>query len=192
MSQTTLEHDAAPEAGESGGSGLARSLVRVVILSVIVTILVAGVYLLFNGRGSSDPLAAQGTGATGATGAGAKGGAAAGAKGGNAAKAAAAEEPPTYAELAAKAADKILADVDAGERRAALVKYLKKVDIKITSASSPATAATTACDFLADGTSPKKLRDEVARGGGFTKEQSEAFLLGAATLYCPKYAKDFR
>ncbi len=58
--------------------------------------------------------------------------------------------------------------------------------------SSPATAATTACDFLGDGYAANKLVNQVAAGGGYTKEQSKAFLLGASTLYCPTYAKNFR
>lgn len=184
MSQATLERDLAPEADNSARGTFARTALRVVILSVVVTALVAGLYAMF-GRNGSDPLAAQGTGASTGTSKNNGNGATTGTK-------TQAAKPPTYAEKAATLAAKLPKDAGVAERRAKLVGYLGKMDIKITAASSPATAASQACTFLRGGTSPAELINGVASGGGYTKAQSKAFLLGATSLYCPTQAKNFR
>jgi hypothetical protein len=179
MSQATLERDIAPETDENAHGSFARTALRVVLLSVVVTALIAGLYAMFGGNGS-DPLAAtpaSGSGKTVATGT-------------KAAPAAPAKPAPTYAELAAQRAAKLPSA--SGTNREKLIGYLAKMDIKITAASSPATAATTACSLLNSGTSPKSLINGVSNGGQYTKEQSKAFLLGATTLYCPTQAKNFR
>lgn len=174
-----LEREHAPEAEDGAKEGFGRTVARVLMLSVVVTALIAGLYLAFGGNDRTDPLA---TGATGA----------AAAAGTDAAKPVAAKPVPlTYEQKAVKAADK-LEDVSVSERRSALIKYLKAVGIAVTAQSSPATAATTACDFLGDGYDPNKMVNQVAAGGGYTKAQSKAFLLGASSLYCPSYAKSFR
>lgn len=183
MSQATLERDLAPEADNSAHGAFARTALRVVILSVVVTALVAGLYMMFGGNGS-DPLATQGastsTGKTNVKGAT------------TGVKAQAAAKPPTYAEKAAALAAKLPKDAGVAERRTKLISYLGKMNIKLTAASSPATAASQACTFLRGGTSPAELINGVASGGGYTKAQSKAFLLGATSLYCPTQAKNFR
>lgn len=182
MSQATLERDLAPEAENSAPGGFARTALRVVVLSVVVTALIAGLYAMFGSNGS-DPLAAQAAGA--GTTKGTTRGAATGAK-------APTVKTPTYAEKAAALAAKLPTNAGAAERRAKLISYLGKMDLKLTAASSPATAASKSCQFLRSGTSPKELINGVAQGSGYTKAQSKAFLLGATTLYCPAQAKNFR
>lgn len=176
MSQATLERDIAPEAEDNAHGTFARTALRVVLLSVVVTALIAGLYAMFGGSGS-DPLAAQGASTSNSTGAKTP------------AKAEAAK-PLTYGELAVKRAAKLSSA--SGTNRDKLIDFLNQMDIKITAASSPATAATTACSLLKDGTSPKSLINGVSDGGEYTKAQSQAFLLGATTLYCPSQAKNFR
>ncbi len=171
-----LEQDYTAEAESAEKQSFGRTVARVLMLSVVVTALVAGLYMAFGGNSGTDPLA---TGANSP------------AVTDNAAKPAAAKPQLTYEEKAAAAADK-LKGVSVAGRRTALINYLGKVGIKVTPASSPATAATTACDFLKAGTAPKTMINEVAAGGGYSKQQSKAFLLGASTLYCDGYAKNFR
>jgi len=172
-----LDREHAPEAEHGEKESFGRTAARVLLLSVLVTALVAGLYMAFGGGNGADPLAGSST-STQAPAAGA-------------AKPAAVKPELTYEQKVAAAADK-LKGVSPSDRRAELIKFLKKAGIPITAASSPATAATTACDFLGDGYDPKKMVNQVAAGGGYTKQQSQAFLLGASTLYCPSYAKNFR
>lgn len=171
-----LEQDYAPDAEHAEKESFGRTVARVLLLSLVVTGLVAGLYMAFGGNDNTDPLA-TGTNNPAATGA--------------EKPAAVKPEPLTYEQEAAAAAAKLVG-VSPAARRSALIKYLDKVGIEVTAASSPATAATTACDFLADGYSPKKMVNQVAAGGGYSTQQSKAFLLGASTLYCPSYAKNFR
>jgi hypothetical protein len=176
-----LDREYAPEAENAHKESFGRTAVRVLLLSVVITALVAGLYMAFGGNDKTDPLAAGTT--TGQP-------AAAGAKTG----AQAAPAPLTYEQKVAAAAAKLpKSTAEAGVKRAALVKYLTgPVGIKLSADSSPATASTTACGFLAKGTSPSTMINQVAAGGGYTKAQSKAFLLGASTLYCPSYAKNFK
>ena len=161
-----------------------RTVARVLLLSVVVTALVAGLYMAFGGNKGTDPLA---------TGASAAKPPAAAKAAASAAAPAAAAKPPTYAEqVAAAAAQLPKGTLSTGAKRTALINYLGKVGIKVTAASSPATAATTACGYLGNGYDAKKMIGQVASGGGYTTEQSRAFLLGASSLYCPSYAKNFR
>lgn len=170
-----LEREYAPEAEYAEKEGFGRTVARVLMLSVVVTALIAGLYMAFGGNSGTDPLAGTSNAPAAA-----------------AAKPAAPKPKPlTYEQKAAKAADKLKGVSPAG-RRTALIKYLKSVDIKVTAASSPATAATTACTLLGNGTKPQALVNGVASGGEYTKPQSKAFLLGATSLYCPSYAKSFR
>lgn len=176
-----LDRDYAPEAEHTEKESFGRTAARVLLLSVMVTALVAGLYMAFGGNSGTDPLAGSTAGNS--------------SSGAPAAAAPAPQKPVkvelTYEQKAAKAAES-LKGVSATERRPELLKYLKVVGIKVTAASSPATAATTACDLLGDGTKPQALINGVASGGEYTKAQSKAFLLGATTLYCPSYAKNFR
>lgn len=175
-----LDRDYAPEAEQAEKESFGRTAARVLLLSVVVTALVAGLYVAFGGNRGTDPLAA-----------------------GNSTQqpAAAADKPAvakpkplTYEQKVAKAAAALPrpASLSAGEKRAELIRYLRTVGVKISSASSPATAASGACTLLADGTSPTALINGVATEGGYSKAQSKAFLLGASTLYCPAQAKNFR
>ena len=172
-----LDREHAPEAEQPEKESFGRTAARVLLLSVVVTGLIAGLYMVFGGSSGTDPLAGAPTT-------------------NQAPPAAAAPQAPakvelTYEQKMAAAADK-LQGVSPTERRAELIKFLKKAGIPVTAESSPATAATTACDFLGDGYDPKKMINQVAAGGGYSKQQSKAFLLGASSLYCPSYAKNFR
>lgn len=173
-----LDREHAPEADHAEKESFGRMAARVLLLSVVVTALIAGLYMVFGGNSGTDPLAGASTS--------------------NPSAAAPAEKPAavkpaplTYEQKAVKAAEK-LKGVAVSERRSALIRYLKTMGITVTAASSPATAATAACDLLGDGTKPQALINGVASGGEYTKAQSKAFLLGASTLYCPGYAKNFR
>ncbi|WP_019877356.1 DUF732 domain-containing protein [Sporichthya polymorpha] len=174
-----LEREYAPESELAEKEPLGKTVARVLLLSVVVTALVAGLYMAFGNNGGTDPLA--GTPTTQSADKGAK-------------PAPAKPKPPTYAEKVAKAAAALPkpTGMSADAKRTALVKYLNKVGIKVTAASAPATAASQACQFLANGIAPSKMTAEVASGSGFTRPQSKAFLLGASSLYCPGYAKNFR
>lgn len=172
-----LDREHAPEAEHAEKESFGRTAARVLLLSVVVTALIAGLYMVFGGNSGTDPLAAGTSSDKPAA---------------TAEKPAAAKPAPlTYEQKAVKAAEK-LKGVSVTERRPALIRYLKTMGIPVTAASSPATAATAACDLLGDGTKPQALINGVASGGEFTKAQSQAFLLGASTLYCPSYAKNFR
>lgn len=176
MSQATLHRDHAAEDTDAPQGGFARSAVRVVLLSIVVTALVAGLYAAFGGN-SADPLAGQGAGNTAAA---------------PAVKGVEAAKPLSYEEKSKALAAKLPRNADTAERRSALLKYLKKMDIKVTAASSPATAASQACTLLRGGTSASELVKGVASGGEYTKAQSRAFLLGASSLYCSDQARKFR
>jgi hypothetical protein len=171
-----LEQDYASEAEYTEKPSFGRTVARVLMLSLVVTALVAGLYMAFGGNKTTDPLAGVPASQPATT-----------ADQPSAVKPA----PLTYEQKVAKAADKLVG-VSSANRRTELIKYLKVAGIPVTAESSPATAATTACGFLADGYAPNKLVNQVAAGGGYTKQQSKAFLLGASTLYCPTYAKNFR
>lgn len=177
----SLMLDREPEADYAEKESFGRTAARVLLLSVMVTALIAGLYMVFGGNSGTDPLA--GTPTTNQ-------GTAAGAQKPVAAK----PKPLTYEEKVAKAAAALPkpSSLSTTEKRAALIRYLKTVGVKISSASSPATAASGACTLLKDGTSPTTLINGVATEGGYSKAQSKAFLLGASTLYCPGQAKNFR
>ncbi len=171
-----LDREYETEHAEKEGFG--RMAARVILLSLVVTALVAGLYMAFGGGDKADPLAAGTTTQQPAK---------------AAVKAPAVKpQPLTYAQKV----DNAIAALPKGSlstsaKRTALVNYLNKVGIKVTAASSPATAAGQACSFLGNGYAPSKMVTEVAKGGGYTKDQSKAFLRGASTLYCPTYAKNF-
>jgi hypothetical protein len=170
------EHDVEYAEKESFG----RMAGRVFLLSLVVTALVAGLYMAFGGGDKADPLAAGST--TQSPAATADKGKAAPAK----------PKPLTYDQKVDKAIAALpKGTLSAGTRRTALINYLNKVGIKVTADSSPATAASQACQLLGDGYSSSKMITGVASGGGYTKEQSKAFLRGATSLYCPTYAKNF-
>ena len=175
-----LDRECAPEAEYSEKESFGRMAARVLMLSVMVTALIAGLYMVLGGNSGTDPLAA----------------------GNSADKPAAVAEKPapvkpkplTYEEKVAKAAAALpkASSLSTGEKRSELLKYLKAVGVKVPSAGAPATAASGACTLLKDGTSPTTLINGVATEGGYSKAQSKAFLLGASTLYCPGQAKNFR
>ncbi|HUR75514.1 MAG TPA: DUF732 domain-containing protein [Sporichthya sp.] len=176
-----LEQDYTDESAHTEKESLGRTVARVLLLSLVVTALVAGLYMAFGRNEGADPLATGAkTPAAGVT--------------TDAAKPAAVKPKPlTYEQKVAKAIAALpTGSLSTGAKRTALITYLGQVDIKVTAASSPATAASNACSYLAGGYSPSKMVTEVAAGGGYTKAQSKAFLLGASTLYCPTYAKNFR
>lgn len=171
----------APEAEYTEKESFGRTAARVVLLSVVVTALIAGLYMIFGGNSGTDPLAA-GTSTD-------KPAAAAADK-----PAPAKPKPLTYEEKVAKAAADLpkASSLSTGEKRSELIAYLKVVGVKVPSAGAPATAASNACTLLSDGTSPTTLINGIAAEGGYSKAQSKAFLLGASTLYCPGQAKNFR
>ncbi len=175
-----LDREYAPESEHAEKETFGRTAARVVLLSVVVTALIAGLYMAFGGSSGTDPLAGTANN-SGAPAAAAK-------------PAAVAPKPLTYSEKAVQLAGALpkAGTLDTGEKRAELIGYLKAVGIKVSAASSPATAASQGCDFLNAGYSPSKMVAEVASGGGYTRQQSKAFLLGASTLYCPAHAKNFR
>lgn len=175
-----LDRDYAPEAEDAEKESFGRTAARVLLLSVVVTALVAGLYMVFGGNSGTDPLAAGNT--TGQPAATAD------------KPAVAKPKPLTYEQKVAKAAAALpkASSLSTGEKRAELIAYLNTVGVKISSKSSPATAASNACALLGDGTSPTALINGIATEGGYSKAQSKAFLLGASTLYCPAQAKNFR
>ena len=157
-----------------------RTALRVVLLSLVVTGLVAGLYLAFGGGDKADPLATGTATQQPAKNAAAK-------------PVAAKPKPLTYAQKV----DKAIAELPKGTlstsaKRAALINYLGKVGIKVTADSSPATAASQGCDLLKAGKSSTELVNGVASGGGYSKDQAKAFLRGASSLYCSSYAKNFK
>ena len=182
-----LDRECAPEAEYSEKESFGRMAARVLMLSVMVTALIAGLYMVFGGNSGTDPLAAGNSADKPAA---------------VAEKPAAVAEKPapvkpkplTYEEKVAKAAAALpkASSLSTGEKRSELLKYLKAVGVKVPSAGAPATAASGACTLLKDGTSPTTLINGVATEGGYSKAQSKAFLLGASTLYCPGQAKNFR
>jgi hypothetical protein len=175
-----LDREHESEAGYAEKEGFGRIAARVLLLSLVVTALVAGLYMAFGGNDKADPLAA-GTTTTQQPAAG-------GAKKPVAVK----PQPLTYQQKVDKAIASLpKGTLSTGTKRTALINYLNKIGIKVTADSSPATAASQACQLLGDGYSTSKMVNGVASGGGYTKEQSKAFLRGATSLYCPTYAKNF-
>jgi hypothetical protein len=174
-----LDDEYATETQFAEKEGFARMAARVVLLSVVITALVAGLYMAFGGNDKADPLATGTTTQQPAAGANKP--------------AAVKPKPLTYEQKVAAAAAKLpKSTASAGVKRAALVTFLEKsVGIKIGADSSPATAAAQACTLMAKGSSPSSMVNGVAAGGGYTKAQAKAFMLGASTLYCPSYAKNF-
>lgn len=174
-----LDRDHASEAEYGEKEGFGRMAVRVVLLSLVVTALVAGLYMAFGGNDKTDPLATGNTTQQPAAGGAQK-------------PVATKPQPLTYAQKVDKAIASLpKGTLSTGAKRTALISYLGKVGIKVTAESSPATAASQACQLLGDGYSASKMVNGVASGGGYTKEQSKAFLRGATSLYCPTYAKNF-
>lgn len=171
-----LDREYASESEYAEKESFGRTAMRVVLLSVVVTALIAGLYMAFGSKDKTDPLAGTSTTNQAA-----------------APNAKPAKQPLTYEQKVAKAVAAFpKGNLSTATKRAQLIKFLNgPAGIKVTAASSPATAATTACDFLADGTSAKTMINQVAAGGSYSKEQSKAFLLGATSLYCPSYAKNF-
>ena len=174
-----LDREYAPEAEYAEKEGFGRTAGRVLLLSLVVTALVAGLYMAFGGNSGTDPLAGVPANQAAAT---------------DATKPAAPAKPKplTYEQKAAALAAKLPKNAASGTKRSALIAYSKQVGIKITAADSPATAATQVCGFLAKGTATSTLVNEFARGSGYDKKHTRAFLLGATSLYCPSYAKNFR
>lgn len=202
--QTLLDHDDMLADEPPGGGSFVRALVRVIAMSLVITAVVAGIYLVFAGTGN-DPLAAADTNsATGTVvdkdkpGKGDRDG-----KGKNDgknesksdeksdARDAKAEEPRSPAEIARAAAAALPSGLSGSERSEALTGYLTAVGFPLTEVGKPAAAAESACGFLADGAKPDDLVENVS-SGGFSKAESRAFLLGATTLYCKGEAAAFR
>jgi hypothetical protein len=175
-----LDRESAPEAEYAEKESFGRTAARVLMLSVMVTALVVGLYMVFGGNSGTDPLAAgTSTDKPAAT----------------AEKPAPAKPKPlTYEEKVAKAAAALpkASSLSTTAKRTELIKYLRVVGVKVPSAGAPATAASGACTLLNDGTSPTTLINGIAAEGGYSKAQAKAFLLGASTLYCPGQAKNFR
>ncbi|HEX3613037.1 MAG TPA: hypothetical protein VHU88_15225 [Sporichthyaceae bacterium] len=164
---------------DSGMVGAARAGARIVVMSLMVTALVAGGYLMINGRGGA---AAQVT-----------------TPDSSAAVAPPAPTPTPSAAAKPTFADKVASAIAAlppgslssTQKHTALVAYDKALGFDFGAGGSPATAASTACSLLAGGTKPADLVSGVEDGASLTAAQSRAFLLGASTLYCSKYASNF-
>lgn len=101
------------------------------------------------------------------------------------------KQPALAARARAAAAKMPKGRLSYNESRIALRKYTDAIGLDLSNTASPANAARSACQLLGTGTEPKDLIAGVAKGGRITKAESRAFLLGAATLYCPKEAKAF-
>jgi hypothetical protein len=165
---------------DSAGSRLLREGARVVVLSLVVTSVVGGGYLMMYGRGGAAAQAA--TGASGTT-----------------VSTPAAAQPTPTPSAAASYADRVKAAVaalpkgtlDTTARRSALLAFDKAIGLDFGAAASPATAAASACSLLGSGTVPDDLVTGVADGAKLSDDQARAFLVGATTLYCQKYAKQF-
>jgi hypothetical protein len=155
-----------------------RDGARIVVMSLVVTAVIGGGYLMIYGRGAQAQVA-----------------------GGHAAPSigAPAAQPTSTPSAAPSFADQVQAAVvklpkgtlDTTARRTALVAYDTAVGLDFGPSGSPATAAANACSLLAGGTVPDDLVTGVADGAKLSDDQARAFLLGASTLYCPKYAADF-
>lgn len=102
-----------------------------------------------------------------------------------------AKQPSLAARARAAAAKMPKGRLGYNEGRIALRTYTDAVGLDLSNTASPTNAARSACRLLGTGTEPKDLVAGVAEGGRITKAESRAFLLGAATLYCPKEAKAF-
>ena len=170
---------------------MVRSGARVVAFSVLVTVVVAGTYLMIFGRGGASaqivsPGADAGSGALSA-------------RPITAPTPTASPTPsPNYASTVRAARAKLpTGTLTATTRRSALLKYDSAIGLALGSSSSPVTAAQSACTLLGQGTAAAELADGIVTGAKsngvvLNQAQSRAFLLGATTLYCPKYASRFQ
>jgi|GEM_PF-6303242 len=171
---------------EHTGPGTLRTAARIFGLSVLVSSVVAGGYLLVNGRGT-DSAGAATDAAPGVS-------SAPSARPVSATPAPAAPvATPSFAARVRSAVAKLPAGrLDATARRAALVNYDQQIGLQLGPNSSPASAAQSACKLLDGGTKPADLVTGVAQGASLTADQSRAFLLGATTLYCRTHATAFK
>jgi hypothetical protein len=165
---------------ESAAVRALREGARIVVMSLIVTAVIGGGYLMIYGRGGAQAQTAApqaGTSASAPT----------------VRQPAASPAPkPSYADQVQAALAKLPeGTLDASARRAALVAYDKAIGLNLGSSASPATAAANACTLLARGTVPDDLVTGVADGAKLSDDQARAFLTGATKLYCPKYAGEF-
>jgi hypothetical protein len=89
------------------------------------------------------------------------------------------------------AVDKLPAgEKDATKRTAALAAFDKAIGVDV-SPDEGADAASTACGLLQAKQDPTELVTAAASGGALTPQVARAYLLGAATLYCPNLAPIF-
>ncbi|MGQ0624252.1 MAG: DUF732 domain-containing protein [Sporichthyaceae bacterium] len=173
---------------QGGGAGTLRAMAQVLGASLLVTGVIAGGYVAFVGLPDDSPIVAA-PAKTEKT---------------PKPKAKATTEPaaePTEAvdeglsigRRAVAAADALpTGNMRDTARESALIGYLKGLDIPITREGAPAEAARLTCDLLDEGKSGESLIKDVKDGADLTKKQSQAFLLGASTLYCPAHAGKFR
>jgi hypothetical protein len=168
---------------ESGAVRALREGARIVVMSLIVTAVIGGGYLMVYGRGGA--LAQVASGQTG--------------KSTNAPATHPTSTPSPTATAAPSFADQVQAalaklpqgTLDTTARRTALLAYDTAIGLDFGPTGSPATAAANACSLLAGGTVPDDLVTGVADGAKLSDDQARAFLRGASTLYCPKYAGQF-
>jgi len=160
-----------------------REGARIVVMSLVVTAVIGGGYLMIYGRGGAQAQVAGGQTVT--------------STGAPAVQPTSTPSPkPAAASSFADQVQAALAKLPQGTlsttaRRMALVAYDTAVGLDFGPSGSPATAASNACGLLAGGTVPDDLVTGVADGANLSDDQARAFLLGASTLYCPKYASDF-
>jgi hypothetical protein len=178
---STVEDELIDE--ESIAVRVMREGARVVVMSLLVTAVIGGGYLMIYGRGGA--VAQVTSGPTGAS------------TGASAGQPAATPSPrpsaaPSFADQVQAALAKLpQGTLSAADRRTALVAYDTAIGLDLGPSGSPATAASNACGLLAGGTVPDDLVTGVADGAKVSDDQARAFLRGASTLYCPRYAGEF-
>jgi hypothetical protein len=80
--------------------------------------------------------------------------------------------------------------MDTAKRTAALAEFDQAIGVDVSPAEG-AEAAATACGLLQAKQDPTELVTAAAGGGALTPQVARAYLLGAATLYCPNLAPAF-
>src|SRR5262249_28011359 len=142
---------------ESGVVRAMREGARIVVMSLIVTAIIGGGYLMIYGRGGAQAEAM-----------GAQPGASASAPTAQQPTAAPSPTPSAPASFAdqvkAALANLPKGTLDSTARRAALVAFDQSIGLKFSSSGSPATAAANACSLLDSGSVPDDLVTGVADG----------------------------
>ncbi|MGQ0630676.1 MAG: DUF732 domain-containing protein [Sporichthyaceae bacterium] len=181
---------------DSGGTGALRGMAQVIGASLLVTGVIAGGYVAFVGLPDDAPIAAAPAKSEKAAKAEAKAKAKAEAEESAEPDAGPTEKPGTEGGIGRRAliaADALpTGNMRDTAREAVLIGYLKGLDIPITREGAPAAAARLTCGLLDEGRSASGLITEVKDGADLNPKQSQAFLLGASTLYCPSHASKFR